>query len=85
MENRILLYDVHLLDGEGAGAATASTAGSEQASQEQPKVEYGKAKGDGSANSQVGSDNGGQAEAYGFIAAKGQPMRLFGEVCIARP
>jgi hypothetical protein len=29
--------------------------------------------------------NGGQAEAYGFIAAKGQPMRLFGEVCIARP
>lgn len=62
MKNRIMLYDFHLFDGEGAGAATASTAGSEQASQEQPKVEYGKAKGDGSANSQVGSDNGGQAE-----------------------
>ena len=29
--------------------------------------------------------NGGQAEAYGFIAAKGQPMSFFGEVCIARP
>ncbi len=28
---------------------------------------------------------GGQADAYAFIAAKGNPMVFFGEVCIAKP
>ena len=58
--NRILL-DFHLFDGEGGEGAGASTAGSDQ-TQPQTRVEYGKSRGEGAANSQVGSDNGGQAQ-----------------------
>ena len=54
MENRILLYDFHLFDGEGGEGAEASTAVSEQDVQ---KVEYGRSsEGEGAAPSQVGSD-----------------------------
>jgi hypothetical protein len=65
MENRIMLYDFHLFNGEGGGdaGATASTAASTQAAEEtKPKVEYGKAKGNEAAPSQVGTDKDGQAE-----------------------
>ena len=58
--NRILL-DFHLFDGEGGEGAGASTAGSDQ-TQPQTRVEYGKSRGEGAANSQVGSDNGAQAQ-----------------------
>lgn len=59
MNNKILLYDFHLFDGEGVGAE-ASTAGSEQDVQ---KVEYGKSSaGEGAAPSQFGTDNGSAAE-----------------------
>ena len=61
MENRIWLYDYHLFEGgEGTGAEASTTATSTQAKEEKPKVEYGKAKGNDAARSQVGSDNGGQ-------------------------
>lgn len=53
-------YDFHLFDGEGGGAE-ASAVGSEQAT-DKSKVEYGKAAGEGPASSQVGSDNGGEAQ-----------------------
>ena len=63
MDNRILLYDFHLFDGEGAatgaGAEEASTAGSES---DVKNVQYGKSKDKETAPSQVGSDNGAQAE-----------------------
>lgn len=61
MENKIIL-DFHLFDGEGGGegaGTTASTSGSEQ---DVTKIQYGKSTGEGQTNSQVGSDNGGQAE-----------------------
>jgi len=60
MKHKDMLYDFHLFEGEGAGAE-ASTAGSEQ-TQSKPVVEYGKSRGEGAANSQVGTDNSGQAE-----------------------
>ena len=59
MENRTWLYDYHLFNGEGGGeGATASTTAPSEPAKE--RVEYGKAKGNDGANSQVGSDNGGQ-------------------------
>lgn len=63
MDNRIMLYDFHLFDGEGGGIGAAesqNTAGSEQT--QKPHIEYGKSRGDGSATSQVGSDNSGEAQ-----------------------
>ena len=65
MNNRILLYDFHLFDGEGAGAE-ASTAGSEQTEQK-PVVEYGKSRGEGAATSQVGTDNASEGNSRGRI------------------
>jgi len=61
MENKIIL-DFHLFDGEGGGEGAgeaASTSGSEQ---DVTKIQYGKSTGEGQTHSQVGSDNGGQAE-----------------------
>lgn len=58
IHNRILL-DFHLFEGEGGAGADASTAGSTQDVQH---IQYGKSAGDGAANSQVGSDNDGQAQ-----------------------
>lgn len=58
MKTKKLLYDFHLFEGEGDGAA-ASTAGSEQTTAQH--VEYGRSTGEGSAPSQVGSDNQQQA------------------------
>lgn len=58
MKNESMLYDFHLFDGEGMGAE-ASAGASEQ---DVKKVEYGRSKGEGASNSQVGSDNGMQAE-----------------------
>jgi hypothetical protein len=69
MENRILLYDFHLFDGEGAGAE-ASSATSEQT--EKPRVEYGKSTGEGAAPSQVGSDNRGSTPEEEFAALIGK-------------
>ena len=61
MNNRIWLYDYHLFEGEGGGeGATASTSAPSESAKE--RVEYGKAKGNDGANSQVGTDNGGQAQ-----------------------
>lgn len=48
----------HLFDGEGAGAAEASTPSLEQGAE---RVEYGKSKGDEQATSQVGTDTGSEA------------------------
>lgn len=60
MKNDLFL-NFHLFDGEGGGeGATASTAESTQ--EQQPRIEYGKSRGEGSAPSQVGSDNSAQAE-----------------------
>lgn len=60
MKNRIWLYDYHLFEGEGGEGATASTTAPSEPAKE--RVEYGKAKGNDGANSQVGTDNGGQAQ-----------------------
>lgn len=70
MKNRILLYDFHLFDGEGAGA-DASTAGFEQ-TQKPQKVEYGKSTGNDPAPSQVGSDNRGSSPEEEFAALIGK-------------
>lgn len=59
MIHKKILLDFHLFDGEGGAGADASTAGSTQDVQH---IQYGKSAGDGAANSQVGSDNGGQAQ-----------------------
>ena len=69
MNNRILLYDFHLFDGEGAGAE-ASTAGSEQTEQK-PVVEYGKSRGEGAATSQVGTDSASPEEEFAALVGKG--------------
>lgn len=79
MNNRILLYDFHLFDGEGAGAE-ASTAGSEQT--KEPKIEYGKSTGDGPAPSQVGTDKGGEdisAEWKALTGKGGKFHDLYGQ------
>ena len=60
MTYKDLLLDFHLFDGEGGEGAGASTAGSDQTQPQ--RVEYGKSRGEGAANSQVGSDNGSQAQ-----------------------
>lgn len=57
MDNRILLYDFHIFDGEGG--AEASTAGSES---DVKNVQYGKSKDKETAPSQVGTDSGAQTE-----------------------
>lgn len=77
MENKKRLYDFHLFDGEGAGA-DASAAESEQ---DVKKVEYGKSEGEGSAPSQVGSDNGNEAEdrIAKWNAIKGEYKDLYGQ------
>jgi hypothetical protein len=78
MNNRILLYDFHLFDGEGAGADTASTAESQQ---DIKRVEYGRSEGEGSAPSQVGSDNGNEAQdrVAQWNAIKGEFKDLYGQ------
>lgn len=81
MDNRILLYDFHLFDGEGAGADASETAGFEQAEKKPQQVEYGKPSGEGPAPSQVGSDNGNEAEdrIAKWNAIKGEFKDLYGQ------
>lgn len=59
MNNRILLYDFHLFDGEGAsvGAEASST----ESKSDVKTIQYGKSKDEGSA-SHVGSDDGTQTQ-----------------------
>lgn len=83
MKERTLLYDFHLFDGEGAGAE-ASTAGSEQTNQP-VKIEYGKSTGDGSAPSQVGSDNAAEgktpeAEFAALVGKGGKYHDVYGQM-----
>ena len=61
MKNRIMLYDFHLFDGEGTGTGAAEASSAESKS-DVKTIEYGKSKDEGSAPSQVGSDNGAQAD-----------------------
>ena len=58
MKTKKLLYDFHLFDGEGGEGAEASSAESQQ---DIKRVEYGRSEGEGSAPSQVGSDDQQQA------------------------
>lgn len=53
MDNRILLYDFHLFDGEGVGAEASSA----DSKSDIKSIQYGKSKDEGSAPSHVGSDN----------------------------
>ena len=79
MENKILLYDFHLFDGEGGeGAAEASSA---ESTQDAKKVVYGKSEGESSAPSQVGSDNGNEADdrIAQWNAIKGEFKDLYGQ------
>ena len=79
MDNRILLYDFHLFDGEGGeGAAEASSA---ESTQDAKKVVYGKSEGESSAPSQVGSDNGNEADdrIAQWNAIKGEFKDLYGQ------
>ena len=82
MDNRIMLYDFHLFDGEGAGAEASATAGFDQAQGEKkPQIKYGKPSGDSPAPSQVGSDNGNEAEdrIAKWNAIKGEFKDLYGQ------
>ena len=66
MNRNEFVWSFHLFDGEGgmgAADATASVSGSAQGMEEQPQIVYGRdPRGNGQAMSQVGSDNGVQAE-----------------------
>ena len=78
MNNEILLYDFHLFDGEGGEGAEASTAESQQ---DIKRIEYGRSEGEGSAPSQVGSDNGNEAQdrVAQWNAIKGEFKDLYGQ------
>ena len=79
MDNRILLYDFHLFDGEGGeGAAEASSA---ESTQDTKRIEYGRSEGEGSAPSQVGTDNGNEADdrIAQWNAIKGEFKDLYGQ------
>lgn len=55
------LYDFHLFEGEGGGAAAGAPASSSDSAQDIARTEYGKSRGNEQTSRQVGSDNGGQA------------------------
>ena len=79
MKTKEWLYDFRLFDGEGGeGAAEASSAESQQ---DIKKVEYGRSEGEGSAPSQVGSDNGNAADdrIAQWNAIKGEFKDLYGQ------
>ena len=78
MDNRILLYDFHLFDGEGGEGAEASSA---ESTQDTKRVEYGRSEGESSASGQVGSDNGNEAEdrIAQWNAIKGEFKDLYGQ------
>ena len=78
MDNRILLYDFHIFDGEGGEGAEASSAVSEQ---DIKKVEYGRSEGEGAAPGQVGSDNVDVVEdrIAKWNAIKGEFKDLYGQ------
>jgi len=57
MKNEMIL-DFHLFEDGGAGEAASSS----ESSQDIEKIQYGKSAGDGQASSQVGSDNGNEAD-----------------------
>lgn len=83
MENRILLYNFHLFEGEGEGAPSQN-AGSEQAEKPQ-QVEYGKPRGEGAAPSQVGSDsasvgNSPEAEFAALVGKGGRYHDIYGQM-----
>ena len=78
MNNETLLYDFHLFDGEGGDGAEASSA---ESTQDAKKVVYGKSEGESSAPSQVGSDNGNEADdrIAKWNAIKGEYKDLYGQ------
>ena len=55
-------WDFHLFDGEGGGDAGEGTASSSESKQDVTKIQYGKSAGEDQTPSQVGSDDGIQAE-----------------------
>lgn len=61
MEKRIVFPNFHLFDGE-AGAGAGEAASQSASEQDVKQVQYGRSTGEGQANSQVGSDNGGGVE-----------------------
>ena len=78
MKTKEWLYDFHLFDGEGGEGAEASTA---ESTQDAKKVVYGKSEGESSAPSQVGSDNGNEADdrIAQWNAIKGEFKDLYGQ------
>lgn len=77
MKHKEFAIDFHLFEGEG-GAEGASTAASEQ---DPAQIEYGRAKGEGAAQSQVGTDSGNTAEdrIAKWNAIKGEYKDLYGQ------
>lgn len=55
-------WDFHLFDGEGGGDAGEGTASSSESKQDVKTIQYGKSTGEDQTPSQVGSDDGNQAE-----------------------
>ena len=55
-------WDFHLFDGEGGGDAGEGTASSSESKQDVTKIQYGKSAGEDQTPSQVGSDNGNEAD-----------------------
>ena len=78
MKPKYWLYDFHLFDGDGGEGAAASSAESQQ---DIKRVEYGRSEGEGSAPSQVGSDNGNEAQdrVAQWNAIKGEFKDLYGQ------
>ena len=62
MTNEYFRWDFHLFDGEGGGDAGEGTASQSASKQDVKTIQYGKSAGEDQTPSQVGSDNGGQAE-----------------------
>lgn len=81
MENRIVLYDFHLFDGEGAGAETASTA---ETKSDVRNVQYGKSKDEVSAPSHLGNDRASgespEAEFAALVGKGGRYHDIYGQM-----
>ena len=61
MKDKTIFLNFHLFDGEG-GEGAGDAASTSEPKQDVSQIQYGRSTGDGQAPSQVGSDNGGQAE-----------------------
>ena len=88
MKTKEFAYSFHIFDGEGGMGATgadASMSGPAQGMDEQPQIVYGKdPRGNGQANSQVGSDNAAQgmtpeAEFAELIGKGGRFHDIYGQ------